>query len=313
MTDISSLDSSLPWYWIIEYLSSFKQVDTSVLHDLIERSPDLPDDLVKNAKERFALRRLEELFHPLDRFNCDVIPDSRVSFDLSKSCEDVLKCILLESSASSLENTRPELLRWNIYPFIMHKRTTMPKCALEELKDTILNSSGPEAAVLKEISGLVHDINNQPHGVTVHNDHPDAFAARCGLRGRSSNAQAVPEKSNMVPPVLREGSRKSQHDLSKRNLLPSKTCSSSLATENLVGLDIYNKDGLSGPGNLLLNAKQLNQSIPLPNLQRLSKDANDMVGQSSKVRSSKIVSANGMQLNTNPSVAKADIFRPERG
>ncbi|GKU88589.1 hypothetical protein SLEP1_g2834 [Rubroshorea leprosula] len=311
MTDISSLDSSLPWHWIIEYLSSFKQVDTSVLHDLIERSPDLPDDLVKHAKERFALRRLEELFHPLDRFNCDVIPDSRISFDLSKSCEDVLKCILLESckSSASLENTRPELLRWNIYPFIMHKRATMPKCALEELKDTILNRSGPEAAVLKEISGLVHDINNQPHGVTVHNDHPDAFAARCGLRGRSSNVEAVPEKSNMVPPVLREGSRKSQHDLSKRNLLPSKRCSSSLATENLEGLHIYNKDGLLGAGNLPFNAKKLNQSILLANRQRLLKDANDMVGQSS----SKIVSANGMQQNTNPSVAKADTFRQERG
>lgn len=32
LADFSSAGSSLPWLWIIEYLASFKEVDTSILH-----------------------------------------------------------------------------------------------------------------------------------------------------------------------------------------------------------------------------------------------------------------------------------------
>ncbi|GLT96073.1 hypothetical protein SLE2022_137220 [Rubroshorea leprosula] len=246
MTDISPLDSSLPWLWIIEYLASFEQVDTDILHDLIERAPDLPDDLGKNTRERVALRCLEVLFNPIDRLANDVTPASRVCFDLSQSCEDVLQCILQEKSVSDLKNTRPELLRWDLYPFIMHKRATLPKCALEELKDTILSRCHPYAAALKEISGLVH--NKTPDGIIVSNDHHNALTLRL-CEGRN-NGQTVPEKSNAVPPILENGNR-------MRNLLPLKRGRSELATKNLAGL---NNGSLLGHNNdLQLNAKMLKQ------------------------------------------------------
>lgn len=53
-----------------------------------EIGSSLPDHMAKNAKERVALRCLEEI--------CNGIPctqNSKVGFDLSQSCESVLKRI----------------------------------------------------------------------------------------------------------------------------------------------------------------------------------------------------------------------------
>lgn len=61
--------------------------------DLIELTPELPDDLGKNMREMLALRCLEYLFGPT---NGTTTLDSKVGFDFSKSCEDVLQCILHE-------------------------------------------------------------------------------------------------------------------------------------------------------------------------------------------------------------------------
>ncbi|GLT66354.1 hypothetical protein SLA2020_387220 [Shorea laevis] len=256
MNEILPLDSSLPWLWFIEYLAGFKQVDTNILNALIERAPDLPGDPGKNARERVALRCLEELFGPIVRLAGGVTPASGVHFDLSQSCEGVLQCILQESSVLDLKNPRPELLKWDLYPFIMHKRATLPKCALEELKDTILSGTHPYAAALKEISGLVS--NNETDGVTVCDDHHDALTMRpCES---SSNAQTVPAKSNVAPLILENGNGILQHDFCLKNLLSSKRVRSELAAEDLVDVNNGNKDSLFGHDSLHLNAKKLNQS-----------------------------------------------------
>ncbi|XWS20886.1 hypothetical protein CRYUN_Cryun30bG0007500 [Craigia yunnanensis] len=136
-----SSGQSLPWLWIIEYISSFPQIDTSIISGLIEAAPVLPDDLGKNTSERVALKCLEELFARKNSLGNVAPPDSRVSFDLSSSCEDVLEHILQEVPFLNLKNAGPELLRWDVEPFIMHKRASLPKCVLEQFKDSILEKN----------------------------------------------------------------------------------------------------------------------------------------------------------------------------
>lgn len=53
-------------------------------------------------------------------------------------------------SASDLEVTANELLKWNLHSFLTHKRTSVPKTALEELKDTILAGTHPHADFKKK-------------------------------------------------------------------------------------------------------------------------------------------------------------------
>lgn len=83
--------------------------------------------------------------------------------NLSQSCEDVLKRILPERSASNLRMVESELLKSKVQPFVMHKRACSPKCALEQLKDTIVEGTHPFSALLREKSGLTirkeYDLN----------------------------------------------------------------------------------------------------------------------------------------------------------
>lgn len=73
-----------------------------VLLDVIEAAPELPDDLGKNTKEFVALRCLEGLFASQNEVASDVpsAQGSKVGFDLSASCEDVLQQILQEVNSS---------------------------------------------------------------------------------------------------------------------------------------------------------------------------------------------------------------------
>lgn len=267
MADISSLDSNLPWLWIIEYLSRFKQVDTDILHELIVKTPDLPDELTKNTRERVALRCLEELLDPAVGVASGVTP--RVCFDHSQSCEDVLQQILQESPVSELISTSSELLKWDLHPFIVHKRATMPKSALEELKDTIRSSSHPYAVALRGISGLT--LNNEPAGVPVRDGNRNALTSRV-LEG-SSSAQTVPDRSFVVPPLLKKSNRMSQHELCKRTALPSKRRGCKLATEDLMGSENGDQDS----DDLHLNAKKLKQSVDQVSNPLLSKDGSERV------------------------------------
>ncbi|KAJ8754115.1 hypothetical protein K2173_002013 [Erythroxylum novogranatense] len=108
-------------------------------------------------REMVALRRLEDLFGPTDRLTNEFRsgPDQRVTFDFSQSCEDVLQSILRETSVSDLKLAGPGSLKWDIRSFIMHKRASMPRCALEQLRDSIIDNTHPYAESLKGLSGLI--------------------------------------------------------------------------------------------------------------------------------------------------------------
>ncbi|KAM1747973.1 hypothetical protein ACFX12_009017 [Malus domestica] len=82
--------------WAIEALASFKQVDASLLHDLIAMAPTLPEDTGNNAREMVALKCLESLFSPCNVMSSDVPSSqhSKIGFNLSETCENVLKRIV---------------------------------------------------------------------------------------------------------------------------------------------------------------------------------------------------------------------------
>lgn len=128
-----------------------------------------------------ALRCLEDFIAPQDGITSDApsAAGSKVQFDLSESCQDVLQRILQEvksfyfclivsiswmnfhthpnscafyvsqmtkrcvdysgripfsqTSVSNLRAAGLELSKWDIHPFIRHKRACMPKCALEQV------------------------------------------------------------------------------------------------------------------------------------------------------------------------------------
>ncbi|PON72835.1 GAMYB transcription factor [Parasponia andersonii] len=150
MDDMVASESTLAWVWVIEAVASFKEVDLSLLQDLVKAAPEIPDDLAKNAKEMVALKCLETLFAPPHNEITSDVPSTqglKVGFDFSQSCEDVLKRILQESSV-------PQLSNWDIYPFLSHKRACMKKCSLVELKEAILDGTHPYADFLREKSGL---------------------------------------------------------------------------------------------------------------------------------------------------------------
>lgn len=131
-----SASSNLPWIWVIEALASFKQVDASLLigilitslspvmkflvniltyiiiycerftglgfnvhgSDLVKRTPEISDDMGKNAREMVSFRILESLFVKALGTTNDVasLPDSKIGFESSDRCEDVLRRILDE-------------------------------------------------------------------------------------------------------------------------------------------------------------------------------------------------------------------------
>ncbi|XP_022746289.1 uncharacterized protein LOC111296311 [Durio zibethinus] len=229
MFGIYSSGPSRPWLWIIEYLSSFPQMDTSVIRDLIETAPVSPDGLGKNTSERVALRCLEEVFGPKNGLENVAPPDSRVAFDLSSSCEDVLEHILQEVPLSNLKKAGAELLRLDVNPFMMHKRASLPKCALEQLKSSIL----------EEIPDHEGD-ENVPT-----------------LRPDDSDDENCNQEGNLIPQIHENDNEILQDGLLERNSIHSKRCRNDLVAGNLVGLVSVNQNSLHN--DLHLNAKKFKQ------------------------------------------------------
>ncbi|XP_023904298.1 uncharacterized protein LOC112016036 isoform X2 [Quercus suber] len=255
--DLSNRASILPWIWVMEVLARFKQVDVSVLHDLIELVPELPDDLGKNMREMLALRCLEFLFDPSNGVrngDCSTL-DSKVGLDFSKSCEDVLQHILHETSLSDLKIAGPELLKWDVRPFIIHKRAGMPKLALQQLKDSILEGIHPYADSLKERSGLT--LTSAGDGIPVNNGNHNALTHR--VNGSCFDTQHMGAKGNLIPTMLENGNQLLQKDPCNRNLLLSKRGRNRSATENMVGDFHENQNTLNDGDNLHINAKKQKQ------------------------------------------------------
>lgn len=119
----SASSSALAWRWTVEALASFKEVKHSLLRgthcqlfrsfrvqlllynsafylftDVIDEGKELPEVTRKNAGEMIALRCLEGLFGPLNYSGENGPPaeQSKVMFDSSECCEDVLKRVCKE-------------------------------------------------------------------------------------------------------------------------------------------------------------------------------------------------------------------------
>ncbi|KAK6945320.1 hypothetical protein RJ641_026422 [Dillenia turbinata] len=257
MDDKTSTSSHI-WLWIIESLASLKQVDMCLLHDLIQRT-DFNLELGKNAREMVALRCLEELFSPNNEISddCSASMGTKVGFDSSKCCEDVLHEIWHDVLASDPRTIRPKLGRRNIYPFITQKRASLPKLALQELKDTILEGSDPSIVSLREMCGLAlrKQCDNQ---VSMENDDTSAL----GPRAEGGLLDAVETvKKNIVPEVSEENNRL-LHDLPVEISSALKRDRDKLATEAIVlhPHDCSNTR-MDNFDDLQSNAKRLKQSV----------------------------------------------------
>ncbi|CAN4118580.1 unnamed protein product [Withania somnifera] len=163
-----SCTSSLPWIWVIEALASSSEIDTSLLINLVKGTPEISDDLGRNAREMVSLRVLESLFvkKNSDANNVASVPGDKIELDPSMGCEDVLRCILLEVSASDLKAAALDMLKWDVRSFIMKKRSLLPKSRLQQIKDAIVKWTDPFSTSLKERSGLELG-NHSKDSVTV--------------------------------------------------------------------------------------------------------------------------------------------------
>ncbi|XP_038702453.1 uncharacterized protein LOC119999032 isoform X2 [Tripterygium wilfordii] len=129
------------WYWVIEYFSTLKEVDASILRGA-------------KTREVVALRCLEELFDPLpDPATVDAQANGH--FDFSRGFEEVLTYILRRASISELKSGAPESLTSCAIPFIIHKRASMGQAALSKLKDELVRGTHPFAPYLSKGSRLV--------------------------------------------------------------------------------------------------------------------------------------------------------------
>ncbi|XP_057999797.1 uncharacterized protein LOC110663401 [Hevea brasiliensis] len=136
-----------------------------------------------------ALRCLELYFGTDNEVANDVpsVTRPRRAFDFSESCEVVLDIITKETP----ESAYPDPSKWDIQPFIAHKRASRPKCTLEKLKDAILDGTHPYAASLAELGGLVR-INDENDRITVDSVRHNELMQRIdgvgdGIRSRGEN------------------------------------------------------------------------------------------------------------------------------
>ncbi|KAB1222320.1 hypothetical protein CJ030_MR2G002025 [Morella rubra] len=258
MDGASDCASVLPWIWVIEALASVKEVDVSILHDLIEMAPELPDSLGKNMREMLALRCLEVLFDPCNGITNDARSAlaSKVGVDTWKSCEDILEQIVQETSLSDLKMAGPELLKWDMLPFINHKRACMPKFALQKLKDSILEGTHPFAESLKERSGLLFTAGGKG---PVNMDNPSALIGR--VNESCFDAQHMGVKLNLIRRTIKDGNKLLENDLGTGNLLPSKRERNALSAENMVGDFHENQYILNDYDNPNINAKKQKQFV----------------------------------------------------
>ncbi|KAG6596217.1 hypothetical protein SDJN03_09397, partial [Cucurbita argyrosperma subsp. sororia] len=226
----SASSSALAWRWTVEALASFKEVKHSLLRDVIDEGKELPEVTRKNAGEMIALRCLEGLFGPLNYSGENGPPaeQSKVMFDSSECCEDVLKRVCKETSKSALRVAEPDMSKWDVSPFIAQKRASM-RCTLLQLQDSILDGTHPYADFLMQKSGLM-PVKKQDR-IFLNNGDLNKRCRR--LDTSSSDPQAQKEKSRGSPVLLEEERRRlSVADPSTSSLLPSKRSIVDLTSED---------------------------------------------------------------------------------
>ncbi|PWA62684.1 hypothetical protein CTI12_AA361580 [Artemisia annua] len=168
MASKGSTAPAFVWNWVIEALASSEQADASTLIGLVNTAPAISGDAGKDARELVSLRILENLFAHGNDTDADSAQNAKISFDASERCEDVLNRILHKQTPEAMLKLEQD--KWDVRPFLMHKRSSMPKCLLIKLKEAMLESSNPLLSSLKEKSKLV--ISNVSEDMSPAKDDP---------------------------------------------------------------------------------------------------------------------------------------------
>nr|KYP53279.1 hypothetical protein KK1_024906 [Cajanus cajan] len=154
--------SALAWLWVVEALSACKKISPPTLQRMINSGPVKDEKLSETTRELVALRCLEEVSACVVDTDASSTVDSRVGFDFSRGCEDVLQETLGELiPLSKLKMAGAELLKWDVQPFVKHKRADTFKCHLEQLRESILEGTHPHTDYMKERSGLFPQNGNR--------------------------------------------------------------------------------------------------------------------------------------------------------
>lgn len=216
----SSWASNLPHLWVIEVLACSNQADVSLLLDLVKKTPEIFEDIGKNAREWVSLRILESFYDQGIRANSlSSTPTKRNGFDPSEQCEDVLRRILSETSMSDLKTAGLEMLKWDFQPFIVHKKSILAKCSLQKLKDAVLIGSHPLSASLKEQSGLFGGNQSEDEVLVVESNESDITTKP---EGSNTNAQIGAANDQLIYPTLANCSNPFYKNMPDQNLLLSK-------------------------------------------------------------------------------------------
>ncbi|XP_055802418.1 uncharacterized protein LOC129871512 isoform X2 [Solanum dulcamara] len=162
--DTKHSTSNLPWIWVIETLATSNEIDTSLLIDLVKRTPEISDEMGRNARELVSLKVLETLsVQEISNANNDAsVPGDKIELDRSVRCEDVLRHLLLGVSTDQ-KMVEPEVSKWDVQSFISKKRSCLPKCALQQIKDTV-DTTNPLSTSLKPKNGLEIDSHSRDGG-----------------------------------------------------------------------------------------------------------------------------------------------------
>ncbi|KAL6182861.1 hypothetical protein ACLB2K_044273 [Fragaria x ananassa] len=195
MGKMTSIESATAWGWALEALASSKHVAVSILHDLTAQiPPNLPADLRRSITERVALRCLEELSTAHD---APPVRRSEHSFDLSDSCEEVLKRVLNESAECDVRKEGGGRWKWDIESFTKHKRDRMPNSTLDKLKESIGDGSHPYAELLGRKSGLGSVAVAGSDGILRFNGGC-SNAPNIGVREERNDENGLPSKRSRI-------------------------------------------------------------------------------------------------------------------
>ncbi|GAB2266988.1 hypothetical protein Dimus_001974 [Dionaea muscipula] len=284
--------SRLAWSWVIEALARSHDVNTSLLYDLIKKMLQLSGDLEINAREVVALRCLEDLFPFSNGLENDNITSfqSKIGMDSSKSCEDALHCLLQEVPLSNLRKPVPDHLKWDVQSFIDHKKVALPKCTLEQLKDTILHGSQPVAASLKSVSGLMVKDNQD---LRIHLEDGREIAPRSRLIEVGVDGKATTIKASVGSPSPRNGNKFLQEKSPK---------STSSLKKDRTGLtdELSPQDSPRSMDNDCRPAKKPKQATPcgLPNVEHHSDPLDSTIQSNGASQSTHPVEGNGIPLES---------------
>lgn len=181
----------LPWIAAIEALASY-QTDASILTDLVNKSPgEFRENEGKNAREFVCLRILESLSILEKGKSRDALPKPNSSARISPSgcCENVLRQVQCKLSRANQESTESGMSGMDVEAFVRDKRSCLPKCGLEQLKDVILKDSDMISLALKENSGLLS--KNHSDGNATRPERSDSGAFEKPPVGDLSSGKTV--------------------------------------------------------------------------------------------------------------------------